>query len=398
MAPLASLLFQTPPLKADVWALSAYFFSFYIASAMVMRPVSRGSRNPFWSDIYEIAMCFSLSAVALKTLATPRKERPFEVTPKGQRVKKNTATELSLAWPLLLTFALLIVGLVWGIQHWRQGTGDPGLPVSLFWGSVNLLFVTVALFVASEQAQSRRMFRLNRDFAGEILIDGDTVPARVTNISERGAALVVDRPLYSTQTSMTLLLTAARGAIIQLNGAIVRQTPLPSGQIDIGLLFTDLTPLATRALIEKMFGDSVPWQAGDRFRPGIASSVRSLLQALSVPWRRYVWNQRRMLRLRTHTPCRLNTGNRILTGHVTDISFTGVSAVFRRSPTASLAECLLELPQVTLKVRPVAIVHRWNKTVVRFRVDSIERGEPRWREWHESEWQQQRLEGTPAHA
>ncbi|MEC4890371.1 MAG: glycosyltransferase [Nitrospira sp.] len=398
VAPLASLLFQTPPLKADVWALSAYFFSFYIASAMVMSPVSRGSRNPFWSDIYEIAMCFSLSAVALKTLATPRKERPFEVTPKGQRVKKNTASELSLAWPLLLTFALLIVGLVWGIQHWREGTGDPGLPVSLFWGSVNLFLLTIALFVASEQTQGRHMFRLNRDFAGEILIHGDTVPARVANINERGAALVLDRPLYSAQAFITLLLTGPDGAIIRLSGRIVRQAPMPSGQIDIGLLFTDVTPLSARALTEKMFGDPAPWQEGDRFRPGIASSVRSLLQALSVPWRTYAWNQRRMLRIQHQAPCRLNTHNQLLTGYLADMSFSGVSAVFGRTPTGSLAGSLLELPHITLKVSPVAIVRRWTTTLVRFRVDSIERGESHWREWHEREWQQRRQEERPAQA
>ncbi|HSN03964.1 MAG TPA: glycosyltransferase [Nitrospira sp.] len=397
VAPLASLLFHTPPMKADVWALSAYFLSFYIASALIMRPVSRGSRNPFWSDIYETAMCFSLSAVVLKTLATPRKERPFEVTPKGQRVRKNTATELSLAWPLLLTFALLIVGLVWGIQQWRQGTGDPGLPVSLFWGSVNLLMVTIALFVASEQTQGRQMFRLTRDYAGRILIDGDTVPARVTNISERGAGLVLDRPLYSTQHSVTLILSALRGTIVRLNGHIARQAPLPSGQVDVGLLFPELTPLARRTLTEMMFGDPAPWREGDRFHPGIASSLRSLLLALAVPWRRYRWDQRRMVRLRTHTPCRLHTSNRLLTGYLTDMSFTGVSAVFRRTPTGSLAGSLLELPQVTLKVSPVAIVRRWRTTLVRFRVDSVERGELRWRDWHECEWQQRRLERTPGH-
>jgi hypothetical protein len=185
--------------------------------------------------------------------------------------------------------------------------------------------------------------------------------------------------------------------MLRLNGQIVRQAPLPSGQIDIGLLFPDLTPIARRTLTEKMFGDPAPWQEGDRFRPGIASSLRSLLQALAVPWRRYTWDQRRMLRLQTHTPCRLNTGDRLITGHLTDMSFTGISTVFRRTPAGSLAGSLLELPQVTLKVSPVAIVRRWTTTVVRFRVDSIESGELRWREWHEREWRHGRLKGTQSH-
>ena len=74
IAPLASLLFSTPPLKPNMLALTNDFFSVFLASALMMRPVSRRSRNPFWSA-YEITMCFTLSMVALKALATPREER-----------------------------------------------------------------------------------------------------------------------------------------------------------------------------------------------------------------------------------------------------------------------------------------------------------------------------------
>lgn len=164
-----------------------------------------------------------------------------------------------------------------------------------------------------------------------------------------------------------------------MNGHVARQAPLPSGKIDVGLLFAELTPLARRKLTEMMFGNPAPWEEGDRCHPGIAGSLRSLLHTLAVPWRKYQWNQQHMVRLRT-PPCRLRASNRLLTGHLTDMSFTGVSAVFCRTPTGSLAGSLLELPQVTLKVSPVAIVRRWRTTLVRFRVDSVECGEPRWRD------------------
>ncbi|MDH4187424.1 MAG: glycosyltransferase, partial [Nitrospira sp.] len=207
VAPLASLLFSTPPLKADVVALINYFFSFYVASALVMRPVSRGSRNAVWSDVYEIAMCFALSMVALKALASPRKERSFEVTPKGQQVTKRSATELSMAWPHLATYGLLIAGLTLGFRHWWQGDGDPGLPVSLFWGSVNLLLLIVALFVASEQAQGRQGYRLKRDYAGVVFVAGEGIPARIVDMNEQGAAVIVNRPIFTLQESIKLALT-----------------------------------------------------------------------------------------------------------------------------------------------------------------------------------------------
>ncbi len=386
VAPLASLLFSTPPLQAEVGQLSLYFFSFFIASAWVMRPVSRGSRNPFWSDIYEIAMCFALSFVALKALAAPRKERPFEVTPKGQRVKTSTATELSLAWPHLITFGLLVGGLVLGVQHLRHGTGDPGLPVSLLWGTVNLLLLTIAMFVASEQTQGRRAFRLNRNFAGELFADGEAVSARILNINEHGVALTLERPIFTANAFATLLLTSSQGALLRLTGRIVRQERRPSGGIEAGLQFVDLDEATRQTLIDKMFGDPALWEEGHRFQPGIASSLRSLACAITVPWRTFTWERRRMLRVPSGILCRLSTPRLLLTGTLEDMSFTGVSVLFPSAPKGSLAGSFLELPQITLKVAPVSIVRRWRHICIRFRVESIEQGEQRWRDLHHARW------------
>ena len=382
VAPLTSLLFSTPPLNADMLALSNFFFSFFLASALVMRPISRGSRNPFWSDIYEITMCFALSVVALKSLATPRKERPFEVTPKGQRVKKSASTELSLAWPHLITFGLLVIGLALGFQHWRQGVGDPGLPVSLFWGSANLLLLTIALFVASEQAQSRQGFRLTRDFAGGLFVDGIGISARVIDVNEQGAAVTVEQPIFTQQKTVKFALTSSQGVLVTVTARIVRQEPRPSGGIDVGLQFDELDEQTRQILVDKMYGDSVPWEAGYRIQPGICSSLRSLFGALTVPWRPLTWNRRSMIRVTGGGTCRIIAPSSVWQGRVEDMSFTGVSALFSESPQDSLVGSLLELPGVRLKVSPVGMVRKRRKTLVHFQVLSIESGEEQWRRLH----------------
>lgn len=386
VAPLSSLLFHISPLHADIVLLALHFLSFYIASALVMRPVSRGSRNPFWSDVYEIAMCFALSAVALKALLAPRKDRPFEVTPKGQRVKKNTSAELALAWPHLLTFGLLVSGLVLGIQDLRHGTGDSGLPVSVFWGTVNLLLLTIAMFVASEQTQGRQAFRLSRDFASELFVDTTSVAARIVNINEHGAALSMERPVFTAQHTVTLLLTSSHGTIVRLSGRIIRQERLSSGDVGAGLQFVDLDDATKQVLVDKIFGDPAPWEDSYRFKPGVASSVRSLIYALTSPWKSFTWERRRMLRVPHETPCRLTTSIALLSGTLEDISFTGLSVLFPSAPKGSLVGSLLELPQITLKVSPVSMMRRLRKTCVHFKVESIEQGEQRWRELHDRRW------------
>ena len=382
VAPLASLLFSTSPLTADVLSLSNYFFSFFLASALVMRPVSRGSRNPFWSDVYEVAMCFALTVVALKALAAPHKERPFEVTPKGQRVKKSSSTELSLVWPHLITFGLLVIGLTLGGWNWWQGAGDPGLQVSLFWGSVNLLLLTIALFVAREQAQGRQGFRLKRDFAGQLFVDGEGVPARVLDVNEQGAAVTVGQSIFTLQKSFKFALTSSRGVLVTLTARIVRQDPKPSGRIEVGLQFDELDFFTRQILVDKIYGDPDPWEDSYRIQPGIGRSLRSLLQALIVPWRPLTWNRRNMIRLTGGATCQITTPSSVWRGQVKDMSFTGVSVLFSGPLQGSLIDALLELPEVTLRVRPVGMARKPRKTFVRFQVVSIESGEEQWRNLH----------------
>jgi len=401
-APLASLLFSIPLLQADMLALTNYFFSFFLASALVMRPVSRGSRNPFWSDVYEIAMCFALMVVALKALAAPSKERPFEVTPKGQRVKKSTATELSLAWPHLVTFGLLVIGLTLGMWHWWQGLADPGLPVSIFWGSVNLLLLTVALFVAREQAQVRQGFRLKRDFPGQLFVDGGRVPARVVDVSEQGTAVTVDQPIFTLQRSIKLSLTSSRDVPVTIIAHIVRQDPKSSGGVSIGLQFDELDSWTRQILVDGIYGDPAPWEDSYRIQPGIGSSLCSLFWALTVPLRPLIWNRRSMIRVKGGALCLITTASSVWRGQVENMSFTGLSAIFSESSQDSLCDSLLELPGVTLKVRPVGMVRTEGKTHVHFQVVSIESGENEWRSLHKAQWRaaQREIEGTlrePSH-
>lgn len=386
VAPLASLLFSTPPLKADVIELTNYFFSFFLASALVMRPVSRGSRNPFWSDVYEVAMCFALTVVAIKALAAPRKERPFEVTPKGQRVRKSSSTELSLAWPHLVTFGLLVIGLTSGVWHWWQGVDDPGLPVSLFWGSANLLLLTVALFVAREQAQVRQGFRLKRDFPGQLFVDGERVPARVIDVNEQGTAVTVDQPIFTLQKSIKLSLTSSRAAPITVTSHIVRQDPKPSGGVAVGLQFDELDAFTRQTLVDKIYGDHAPWEDSYRIQPGIGSSLRSLLQALTVPLRPLTWNRRSMIRVKGGALCLITTPSSVWRGQVENMSFTGLSVIFSESSQDSLCDSLLELPGVTLKVTSVGMVRTERETLVHFQVVSIESGADEWHSLHNAQW------------
>ena len=211
---------------------------------------------------------------------------------------------------------------------------------------------------------------------------GIGVSARVIDVNERGAAVTVDRPIFTQQKTVKLALTSSQGVLVTVTARIVRQEPRPSGEIDVGLQFDELDEQTRQILVDKMYGDSVPWEDGYRIQPGISSSLRSLLGALTVPWRPLTWNRRSMIRVTGGSTCQIAAPSSVWRGRIENMSFTGVSALFSGSPQDSLVGSLLELPRVSLKVSPVGMVRKQGKTLVHFQVVSIESGDEQWRRLH----------------
>ncbi len=388
LAPLTMLLFNLPPLNADVWAMSIMFFSFFLASVVAMRTISRGSRNAFWSDIYEMTMCFALSWAVLKALLFPHKVQPFVVTPKGQRVTQNMRRELAMVRPHLLVFVLLVIGIALGTQHWWQAGSAPGLGVSLFWGSVNLFLLAIAILVAGGQSQVRCLFRLPRSFTSELQAGSQIIPATTIDINEAGVALRVRHPLFTQLDTASVLFTAHSGERFQLKGRIVRQEPMTTGNVVVGIQFIDLDDRTMQALLVTIFSESSHWNMAASFKPGAVRSLHSLIKSLSVVWHPLVSRRRQIPRVSLSTPCRLDTAYSSFQGTTRDVSYGGLSAQFSQPLQESLVGAILYLHGVTLKVFAVETTVRPTHTFVRFRVDHIEQGEQEWRDLHQASWQQ----------
>ena len=118
IAPLFALLFGIVPVTADVPSILNFFGSYYAATLIMLRTVSRGTRNAFWSDIYETADSMALSWATLKTALTPRKQRPFVITPKGAEEEQQGLSRFYFVLPHLAMMGLLLMGLVMGIRLW----------------------------------------------------------------------------------------------------------------------------------------------------------------------------------------------------------------------------------------------------------------------------------------
>ncbi|MFO0705872.1 MAG: glycosyltransferase [Nitrospira sp.] len=388
VAPLATLFFGLSILHANVWELCLNFFSFYLGSAIAMRPISRGTRNAFWSDVYEIAMCFAVSRAVLTTLLRPRKERPFEVTPKGQLIAQGPRRALARVWPHAIVFVLLAAGAVIGFWQWSQGRTIPGFGVSLFWACANLFLLSVAMLVANEQLQVRRAFRLPHAVTVTLRAGNQSYAATTLDMSEHGMAVKLRHPLFSEPDSITVHLTDFAGRSLELAGRIVRQEPIPDGAVVVAVQFSELSDDTLHALLVTIFGEAALWNSAPTSRvPTTTRSFRALIEGITRPWTPLLAKRRQTLRLPIQVPCMVESPIHSVQGTTRNISFTGLAAAFPSPPEGSLTGAILDVQGMKLKVVPVQVATHSDHTFVRFRIDQVEQGEQQWREFLAAHWQ-----------
>ncbi|MDX2250768.1 MAG: glycosyltransferase [Nitrospira sp.] len=386
-APLSTLLFGIPALHAGVWGLCLNFFSFYLGSAIAMRPVSRGTRNAFWSDVYEIAMCFALSRAVLATLAHPGKERPFEVTPKGQLVAQGPQGELARVYPHLAVFTVLVLGAVAGFYQWGSGGTIPGFGVSLFWACVNIFLLAVAMLVANEQPQVRRLFRLPRAVKAEVRAGRLSLPATTVDICEQGLALTIPHPVFTDPSSVTVRLQDYTGNHVEVAGRMVRQEPTANGNVLAAVHWPELDDKKLHALLTATVGEASEWN-----RPGLqpasttARSFRALMEAIFRPWAPLLAKRRQTPRLPVQVPCTADMGGELMQGQTFNLSYNGLAVLFPSHPPVRPTGADLTVEGVTLKVRPIETSSYQKQTLVRFQIEHLEEQNHQWHRVLTSHW------------
>jgi cellulose synthase (UDP-forming) len=268
-APLSALLLGISPVHATVPDLVHLFGSYFFASLVMMRTVSGGTRNAFWADVYETAMCFSLSKATIATMLRPGKSRAFIVTPKGEKLEKRGVNEAVTVLPHLALYGLLLAGLTVGVQLWLSDRVTPGLEVSLFWGAVNLFLLTLAILSANELPQWRNTFRLPRRVPCELTSGDMHISGFTKDLSEHGVCVEVTKPLLLTSGLVTAHLHNPWGEIVALQGLLTRQERLESGRFEVGLSFVELDDAGMTAITEQMFQPPNTWIDAKGKEPGI---------------------------------------------------------------------------------------------------------------------------------
>lgn len=216
--------------------------------------LTENRRSVFWSDVYETLICLPMSLTVLKTLLAPY-NKPFKVTPKGNRNPDRIQVNWRIAGPLLVLMGLSVLGLLRPVLGWTTVAVNPdSYIVNLLWATYNLMLLTVCVLAAIDVPQAPYPW-FNRREACQLAVAGHVWTGETLALSEGGAVLVLpDAP------SQVL----ARGRLTFVQPSPLAGLSLPV-QVDaqgsqVQVTFLEMPLAALRRLIPHLYCQPYQWR------------------------------------------------------------------------------------------------------------------------------------------
>ncbi len=326
-APLSFLLFGYAPLRTSFAALLSHFLPYYVTSLIAFHRVSKRLRNPFWSDVYETAMSFSITATAMATFLNPGNKK-FHVTPKGLR-QAVSKFNLHLVIPHLILLCLLLAGISIGFHHLFSDSQihADAFRISIFWGIYNSLLLVAAISTASERREVRTSPRLKRMIPGEILFDNTKIPFITSDISDSGISLMLSGPQITIPLFVKIHLYGDNGERVSLTGMVMRNDIISQGEmVTVGIYFMKVSEEDRQAIIRMMFSPQYTWYSPPDASAGVCLSFLAMVIS---PVRLFLQEKvfhRFYPRIKREIPCEIIRNGTVNKGVIEDISYTGVRA------------------------------------------------------------------------
>lgn len=383
IAPLFALLLGIIPVTAGVSSILLFFGSYYAATLIMLRTVSRGTRNAFWSDIYETAGSVALAWAVLKTAVNPRKRRPFVITPKGATRERRGISRFSYILPHILIMGCLIAGIVTGIRLWMTDLPVPGLGVSLFWASINLVLVTISILASAEIPEWRRSLRIKHRMPCALLTEQTCRMGTVIDIHETGALVRTSYRIPQTQTSLFVRLPSVQGSPLIVKSRICHQEQIASDVVEMGVTFVDVEDRVSDRLVAGAFMDASRWNQPN-VEPGIFRSLWSICRAFRKFFITTRLSHRHDERLSFRQPCRLKFRTSILSGTIEQISKSGVAIRLACATELPGEQGILYMRGCVLKVQPRWVRSQDGEVLAGFLIEHAYKGSEQWKEFASS--------------
>jgi cellulose synthase (UDP-forming) len=232
-----------------------YVFSIYL----VMDYFYAGTRQPFFSEIYESVQSLFLMPAVISVLLNPWKPS-FKVTPKGLTNEKNYLSPL--AAPFFLVIAINITAVILAGYKWfSEPLLREVIAVTVIWSFYNLYLSIASLGAFWERKQIRKFYRIGA--SGTVTAHfpriGATYTGEVRDVSLTGIGFEIRLPfLPRAQEPVILEVKDNYGRTYHFDNKI-QHTVDRNGKYFCGSEFiVGQVPYAD--VVSYVFGDSQRWQ------------------------------------------------------------------------------------------------------------------------------------------
>jgi cellulose synthase (UDP-forming) len=220
LAPVMFWWFGLYALQAQVDEMLRHFVPAALATMMGFGLVSRWRLAPVLSDATQLLITVPIMATVAQALWRPF-GRPFKVTPKG-----NSRTTVTVHWSLLAPFAaiwlLTATGMAMQLPDWSSARHEEGYSLNIAWSVLNLFVLGIVIACCVELPRPRQEERFAADEPAQLLMpDGTRCPARLTDLSTRGARVVAQNPPEAPRRGLLLL----DGGVLAIPFVVVRALP-----------------------------------------------------------------------------------------------------------------------------------------------------------------------------
>lgn len=217
LSPILFIVFGIVVVECSLKEILFIWLPSYILYNMSLRILSSNIRNQKWSNIVDtIIFPYMIIPIFLESIGI--RLNKFAVTPKNSLIKRNS--EIKYAIPHFILIITSLIALVFCFNDVVINK-NVGSIVLLYWLVLNLYFLIMAVFFMIGRINFRDEERFYSNINVKILLDENEIEGIISDISENGMAIILDKPEYIPYDKETCIKIEYIGESIIVKGNIL---------------------------------------------------------------------------------------------------------------------------------------------------------------------------------
>jgi len=280
IAPAAFLILGMNMYNASWLQIIAFAAPFLIATFIVMDFLYSGTRQLFFSEIYESVQAMFLLPAIIAVLLNPRKPE-FKVTPKGNTVAQDFLSPLSAPFFLVILINLIALGLA--VYRWfDEPILREVLLITGLWCLYNFYLALVSLGAFWERKQVRKFHRIQASGSVTVLNTKlqTAIVGKICDVSLTGIGFEITHPHPPKSEAVQLRVKDSYGREYKFECKI-HYTVKRGDRYFCGSEFI-VNEMSYREVVSFVFGDSQRWVENWEMKSAEKGSARMLRRFLSM--------------------------------------------------------------------------------------------------------------------